>query len=253
MQSWIALVAAAALATACAAAAPDGREIIFQANDGVTVYADVYETDAPMSAPVIVLFHQAGGDARGEYGPVVPRLLEHGVHAVAVDARSGGDRFGGVNRTAAAFDEDPGYCAAEPDLLAAIDATRSEGFDGPLIIAGSSYSAGLTVRIAALYADKIDGAIAFSPAAGGPMAPCSPNDAIAEVAVPLLVLRPANEAAIPSVADQLALFEATGHATHVADPGTHGASMLVAERAGGDVSATWDIVLAHIDARRPGD
>ncbi len=235
-----------AVVAACAQA-QDGREITFSSTDGTKVYADVYETGAPKSAPVIVLFHQAGGDARGEYGPIVPRLLAHGVHAIAVDARSGGDRFGGVNRTAAAFADDPGYCAAEQDLVAAIDAARAEGFTGPLLIAGSSYSAGLTIRIAARHADKIDGALAFSPAAGGPMADCSPNDVINDVGVPLLALRPANEAAIPAVAEQLDAVAAAGHATFVADPGAHGASMLVAERVDGDVEPTWTAVLAHLD------
>jgi pimeloyl-ACP methyl ester carboxylesterase len=238
---------AAVLALAAPAAAQDAREISFAAADGTTVYADVHAADAPMSAPVIVLFHQAGGDARGEYGPIIPRLVAHGVHAIAVDARGGGDRFGGENRTAAAFDSEPGYCDAEQDLLAAIGAARAEGFDGPLTIAGSSYSAGLTVRIAAEHGELIDGAIAFSPAAGGPMADCNPNELIDDVRVPLLALRPANEAAIPAVADQLAMFEAAGHATFVADPGTHGASMLVASRVDGDVEPAWEAVLAHLD------
>ncbi len=45
-----------AVAASCAQA-QDGREIMFSSADGTTVYADVYETGAPKSAPVLSLIH----------------------------------------------------------------------------------------------------------------------------------------------------------------------------------------------------
>jgi pimeloyl-ACP methyl ester carboxylesterase len=42
---------------------------------------------------MFLLFHQGGASARGEYGPIIPRLLSAGYHVLAVDQRSGGDRF----------------------------------------------------------------------------------------------------------------------------------------------------------------
>lgn len=56
-------------------AGAEGIEVSFEATDGVTVYGDVYMADGiPKSAPLILLFHQGGGDARGEYMPLVSRL-----------------------------------------------------------------------------------------------------------------------------------------------------------------------------------
>jgi hypothetical protein len=51
-----------------------------------------------------------------------------------------------------------------------------------------------------------------------------------------------------SVSDQAALFRSQGHAVYVADPGTHGSSMLVAERVDGDVETTWRVVLDFLAA-----
>jgi dipeptidyl aminopeptidase/acylaminoacyl peptidase len=79
-----------------------GQEIQFETSDAVTVYGEIYRlTDTPMSAPLILLFHQGGGDTRGEYTPLVVRLIEQGYNLVAIDQRRGGDRFGGNNRTLA--------------------------------------------------------------------------------------------------------------------------------------------------------
>ena len=64
-------------------------------------------------------------DARGEYGAIVERLLEEGFEIFAWDARSGGDRFGGTNRTVAGLaSPSAGYCAAYPDLDAALHDSR---------------------------------------------------------------------------------------------------------------------------------
>ena len=94
-------------------------EVSFMSADGIRVFADVYASADGPDAPTILLFHQAGGDARGEYTHIAVRLLREGYNVMAIDQRTGGDRFGGVNRTMAALgDVEFDYCDAYPDLIA---------------------------------------------------------------------------------------------------------------------------------------
>ena len=162
------IIVALLVLCAGAEAAADSREVRFDAVDGVTVYGDLYRaTGKGDDAPLILLFHQGGGDARGEYLPLVDRLLDAGYHALAIDQRRGGDRFGSVNRTASAFgDQDMSYCDAYPDLEAALRFASTSGFSGPRIVWGSSYSAALVIKLAAEHAEDIDAVLAFSPASG---------------------------------------------------------------------------------------
>ncbi len=238
------------LALSCTAqVAAEAREVRFEASDGVSVFADIYLAEnQDNDAPLILLFHQGGGDARGEYGPLVGRLNDAGYHALAVDQRSGGDRFGQKNRTASAFgDQEISYCDAYPDLEAALRYADEYGFNGPRVAWGSSYSAALVIKLAAEHADDIDVVLAFSPASGDAMAGCRPDQYSANVSQPLLALRPIGEMEVPSVPPQLQAFRDQGHQTYVADPGVHGSSMLNAERVGADTGETWDVVLGFIE------
>ena len=67
--------------------------------DGVKVYGEFWLATDPQ-APLILAFHQAGS-SHAEYAPLVPRLNRAGFHVLAIDQRSGGDEFGGKNRTVA--------------------------------------------------------------------------------------------------------------------------------------------------------
>lgn len=225
-----------------------GSEVTFQTSDGVTVYGDLYRSpNQATSAPLILLFHQGGGDARGEYEPIVGRLLDAGYHALAIDQRLGGERFGQQNRTVATLQQSyESYCDAYPDLVAALQFVRSEGFSGPLVAWGSSYSAALAVKLGAAHGDLLAAVLAFSPASGDAMSGCKPEAYARELTVPLLALRPVGETEVDSVAAQLAAFREMGHATYVADPGVHGSSMLNAQRVGASTDATWDVVLGFI-------
>ena len=88
------------LPVACASTGADSPqatsvEISFVTTDGVTVHGDLYMAGPDKAAPLILLFHQAGGDSRGEYGPIIPRLLKNGYNVMGMDQRVGGNRFGG--------------------------------------------------------------------------------------------------------------------------------------------------------------
>lgn len=226
------------------------RAVSFAADDGVTVFGDLLLSEHGKSGPFILLFHQGGGDARGEYANIAPRLGAAGYNVLSVDLRSGGDRFGSTNRTAEQLaSQEVGYCDAYPDLVAALNYIQAEGFDGPLAVWGSSFSAALVFYLAAEFDDAIDAVLAFSPASGAPLAECSVADVIADVTAPVLALRPSREAAIESVKAQLAAFEDVGIQTWVSDPGLHGSSMLDAERVGSSTEATWTVVLDFLDAQ----
>lgn len=224
-------------------------EISFVTADGVTVFGDWYVSGENRSAPVIVLFHQGGGDARGEYSTIAPRLVEHGFHVLAIDQRNGGNVFDGVNRTIANMGpgyEEPGYCEAYPDMESAVQFIRQRGYDGKLVAWGSSYSAALVFRLAVDHADQVSAIVAFSPASGPPLADCPISEQLSRLQLPALALRPAREFAIESVQEQMRTFAEAGVETYVADPGLHGSSMLNADRVKGSTEETWQIVLKFL-------
>lgn len=222
------------------------REVTMETEDGVTVHGDLYAHDGARDGPLVLLFHQGGSNARAEYEPLVARLSERGYHALAIDQRRGGDRLGGTNRTVDALgDAAYSYCDAAPDLEAALTFVRAEGFTGPLVAWGSSYSGALALRLAVEHPDAIRGVLAFSPASSA-MDGCEPQTEA--LAVPALVLRPSGEMEVASVVEQFERFAREGLQTYVADDGVHGSSMLNPGRVDGDVEPTWAVVLQFIAA-----
>ena len=166
---------------------------------------------------------------------------------LAIDQRSGGDRFGGTNRTVETLDGMTyEYCEVYPDLEAALDYAQREGFEGPTAVWGSSYSAALVMQLGARQGERIDAVLAFSPASGAPLADCDIQQFIDDLSTPTLALRPQREFEIDSVKEQMGLFESSGISTYVADPGVHGSSMLVEERVQASTEATWAVVLAFL-------
>ena len=144
------------------AATPAGvRTIEFPAGDGVTVTADVY-APLPATAPLIVLFHQAGY-SRGEYRTIAPRLNKLGFNAMAVDARSGQATQGVGNETAASackLGKPTTYVDAIADLKAAVAQAHTLA-QGKVIVWGSSYSSALVLVLGTeLHADAV---LSFSP------------------------------------------------------------------------------------------
>ena len=246
----VALALATALLAGSAAAA---EQVEFNAADGVRVFGDLYLSDAGRGAATILLFHQAGSDARGEYTGIATRLQQAEYNVLAIDQRSGGTRFGGVNRTMAELErQDYGYCEAYPDLEAALRFARAQGFAGPLAVWGSSYSAGLVFQLGAENSSDVDAILGFSPASGAPMADCPLTPFLADLDVPALALRPQREFEIESVQAQMREFEKHGVQTYVADPGVHGSSMLNADRVKASTEATWTVVLEFL-AENLGD
>ncbi len=246
-RAWVGTAAVLAIGflTGCSAPRPEAGPLSLTAADGLTVYADWHHASVGAPVGTIALFHQGGGDVRGEYERILPRLLALGYDVVAADLRRGGNRFGSQNRTSPpGADTLYSYCDALPDVMAVVDEARR--FSDQVVLWGSSFSGALVVQAAAIDPAGILGVLAFSPASGDPMEGCRPESVSEGLTVPFLAIRPAREAEIPSVKAQLVEFQSQGHITHVADPGVHGASMLDAERVGADTGETWRVVEAFL-------
>ncbi len=221
------------------------KEISFKTEDNIKIVGDLYELDK--TSPVILLFHQGGSNARGEYTPIIPTLLEKGFNILAIDQRVGGQYYGSYNRTLAnvpthGYDDGYDYCDAYNNLESALQYVINSGFTGNKIVWGSSYSGTLAIQLAAKNADKITGVLAFSPAAGNSMKDCAATEYLEAIKVPLFLLRPPHEMERENAKAQFKLANKNGHQTYVAKHGVHGSSMLVKERVGNDVSDTWKVV-----------
>lgn len=216
------------------------QDISFETSDGITIYGDLAMN--PANGKTIVLFHQGGSNVRGEYQYALPVLYNLGFNVMAVDLRSGGERYGSRNRTVDALPQEgvnTSYCDAENDIQSAIDYATSKGLQ-QLILFGSSYSGSLVIRVGSENKDLVSGIVAFSPSSGGPMAVCRPDDVLETLKIPLLVFRPDKEMAIESVARQFQSIQSFGHQTYIAKNGVHGSSLLVPDRIDGDVNDSWE-------------
>lgn len=226
------------------------KEISFTTSNNIKIVGDLYENNK--TSPVILLFHQGGSNARGEYAPIIPTLLEKGFNILAIDQRVGGQYYGSYNRTLAnipthGFDDGYGYCDAYNNLEGALEYIINAGFTGNKIIWGSSYSGTLAIQLAAKNSDKISGVLAFSPAAGNSMKDCASTKYFETIKVPLLLLRPPHEMERENAKAQFKLAKENGHQTYIAKHGVHGSSMLVEERVGNDVSDTWNVVTTFLE------
>jgi pimeloyl-ACP methyl ester carboxylesterase len=222
------------------------KEITFFTNDSIKIFGDLYELNK--TAPTILLFHQSGSNAKAEYNSIIPILEKEGFNVLAIDQRQGGQIYGDYNRTVANIPNNQfGYCDAYSDLETALRFILKSGFTGKKILWGSSYSGSLAIKLANQYQKDINGVLAFSPASGGPMQECRPDEYFGTLKTPLLLLRPAQEMEIESAKNQFELAKQNNHQTYIAEHGVHGSSMLVKERVGNDVDDNWNVVKTFLE------
>ena len=133
----------------------------FPSLDGLLISGVLWEIDT--KAPILLLCHQAGSNYH-EYDEIAPQLNELGFNCLAIDQRAGGVLFDLVNQTAdRAISENKtvSYVDAEQDLLASINYCPNR-YHTPVILWGSSYSAGLSLHLAESN-ENVEAVIAFSP------------------------------------------------------------------------------------------
>jgi len=136
------------------------QTVTLTAQDGVKVFGTYYP--APnASAPIILLFHQAGSN-RWEYAPIAPALNSANFSALAIDARHGGDMWGHENETVVRLGHEGNYLESLVDLEAALAWARKQ--NPSRNVWGSSYSACLVFLLAAKHPGEIVGLLSFSPA-----------------------------------------------------------------------------------------
>ena len=234
----------AGLAAGMPAVSGDPLAVTLVAEDQVEIRGDLYalDDDEGRSAPVVLLFHQAGSN-RGEYVDIAQRLNANGYHALAIDQRSGGKRWGFDNETVSKLGKSTDYLAVLPDLEAALQWKSDSGFKGKTLVWGSSYSAALVFLLAAEQ-PQIDGILSFSPGEYLGSRSAEVRQAAKLVRQPVLVLTPEDERdraaqvfdVIPSKDKQLVIPERA----------VHGSSMLVRERNEG-ADKIWPEVLAFLE------
>lgn len=149
--------------------------------DKVELTIDLYRhpegDDGGKPRPVLVCFHASQG-SRAEYRPIAGRLLELGVHVVAVDLRHGGvgekwdrvakKRHGTPNGTWLSAQKVTGRvlpqrieCYADMDF--AVRWARELFPSSPVGLVGSSFSATLVLGYAAEHPRDVDAVLALSP------------------------------------------------------------------------------------------
>jgi dienelactone hydrolase len=228
----LALIASTGLAAVMAG----GEAVQFQAADGVKIYAQSYAA-AFATAPVILLFHQAGS-GKGEYAPIAPRLVELGFNALAIDQRSGGDMFVPPNETVAHLGKSTGYLAALPDLEAALAWAERAHPKSPVYVWGSSYSAALVFLLAARHPKEIAAVLAFSPGEY-----LDDNQAVRNAArqvhVPVFIDSAANTKEIAAARSIYGALPGTHNERYVPVRGVHGSSTLRVDRDPDGAAANW--------------
>ena len=136
----------------------------FRAPDKVPITADLYAPNAATST-FIILFHQAKY-SRGEYVEIAPKLNELGYNCLAVDIRSGEAINGVRNETFAYADSinlKTRYIDAYNDMRKSVSYVKSKYPSAKIILLGSSYSASLSLKLAADFPSGITAVAAFSP------------------------------------------------------------------------------------------
>ncbi|MFQ3214384.1 MAG: dienelactone hydrolase [Marivirga sp.] len=135
-------------------------------DSGVQVTVDCYK---PIMSPkgVFVMFHQAGS-SRGEYTEIAQKLAKQAYICYAVDLRSGKSINNVDNETykaAKLLMKSTSYLDAYQDMETAMKhVLRLENDTAPIFIMGSSYSASLSIRLAAtMDIPNLKAVLLFSP------------------------------------------------------------------------------------------
>ena len=216
MKKWLGILVFMASMLAIAA----GNEVTYKAADGLTVNADSQPAQGK-SRGLIALFHQADAN-RFEYEKIAPKLNAMGFATLAVDQRSGGNMFGGTNKTAAQV-KGASYLDTLPDLQASVRYAKDTLKAKRILIWGSSYSSALVFLVAANDKD-VAGVLAFSPDEYLAK-PTMVRDAAKNVRVPVFITSTGSEA---DAAKQILMAIASTDKTQFIPKGigAHGSSIL---------------------------
>lgn len=220
---------------------PAYQPVTLAAADGVQVHAAYYRAQKPRA--IILLFHQAGSN-KAEYASIAPRLVAAGYSALAIDQRSGGDRFGARNETVEAIGRSADYLDALPDLEAALAWGKTQHL--PVVVWGSSYSSALVFLLAARHPADVAALLSFSPGEylGGAR---TVRDAASQVHGPVFITSAISEDEIGSAHAIWLAVGSTKKTQFVPERGgVHGSSTLIASANRAGAEENWAAVTAFL-------
>lgn len=227
--------------------AESANPVTLTASDGVKVYA--WETSTgDKTRPILLLFHQAGSN-HAEYDPIVPELVKAGFNTLALDQRSGAERWGVPNRTVKELGRSAGYNDALKDLEAAVAWPKKSGYTGKIIVWGSSYSSSLVFLLAAKE-PTVSAVLSFSPGEylGGET---TVKDAAKQVKVPVFITSAKSKDEVTeakAILGAVASEKKTQFVPKIA--GVHGSSTLRKDRNANGLQENWAAVRAFLDSVR---
>ncbi len=233
--------------------------LTFKSTDTLTITADIYRT-GNKGAPMILMFHQSAS-SRGEYATIAPDLQKRGFNCMAVDLRWGKQDFWNKvpNRTGERYgswpvidnyertDEYqynevwPRMFASYKDIVASINYVKKQGYSGPIIIWGSSFSAMLVFRAAAELPDLVNGVVAYSPGEYFERDTLMLTKWINQVKQPVFMNAGSDSSELLMV-DPLFSFlpSHSNHKLHQSVAGRHGSSVLIND------DRNWQPVLKYL-------
>lgn len=236
------------LAALLAFAITAGAEpVTLTAADGVKVFGD-FQPSSQSRAPLILAFHQADSSS-AEYKPLISRLNQAGFSVLAIDQRSGGDEFGGENKTVAALGRSGSYESALQDMEAALAWGKARANGAPVLIWGSSYSAALVFVLAARHPADMQALLAFSP--GEYLAkPDAVKTAAKKVGVPVFIDQARDKEEIAASRSIMAAVATPAGSNKVHFMGrknsVHGSATLRTDSNPAGAEENWQAVLAFL-------
>lgn len=219
------------------------RELV--AKDGGKSFAD-FERAKPKCERVALLFHQARSN-RHEYDPIAPRLRKLGFDTLALDQRSGAERWGHPNKTVAARGGSTGYKEALADLQAALDWAKGQGYK-TIVAFGSSYSAALVFELAARNPKALTAIAAFSPGEYFRGEGDFVKGAAAKLSLPVFATCGSQDRENALLDAVLSRCKGKNVRRHRAKVGVHGASTLRADRNSKGAEDNWTALSAFLAA-----
>jgi dienelactone hydrolase len=232
------------LACAMFAASVSAEPVVLTAADGVKVHGEVWRASGT-KVPVILAFHQAESNT-SEYSTIAPRLAAAGFTVLAIDQRSGGDYFGGTNKTVAGRGYSSAYEGVLPDLAAALAWGKEEARGAPVLLWGSSYSAGLAFVVAARPQSGVSGVLAFSPGEYL-LRRRAVRSAAEKVTVPVFVTQGREPGELDAVRNIVRSIASEDKVHFVATKGAaHGSSTLREDVNPAGAEETWQAVLKFL-------
>ena len=231
------------------------QPVTLTASDGVKIFG-AYRPAPSGSAPIILLFHQAGSN-RWEYARIAQRLVSANFSTLAIDARHGGKMWGHENETVTQLGHEASYLEALADLEAALAWAHQQNLRRKVIVWGSSYSACLVFVLTAKHPGEIAGVLSFSPAEYFENKSLV-HEAAAKVNVPVFITSAKDDEEEESARS---IFNASanekGRVLFIPRiAGVHGSSTLREDRNPEGAAENWSAVLAfltqfQLDRRTP--